>query len=448
MKSFRSLFAVLLISMTLLTVQAQKTALTNDMVATTDTTRILLDPALINPISLQSFEAFRVAVQPLIQQMAGKRIVALGEGTHGTAEFYRVRFWLTRILMEEHGFTQVAFENTYGDSYLLNQALQNRRVTDLRPLMKKHLLSIWQNREVNEMLTWMQSHNVKSRHHNLAFSGLDNMFGTADAQLLHEGLAQAHHPELRPLTTQLLRCAIYEDSLWLRLNDKSMKMDYAAWRSSGWRGYEVADQLVQVLPTLHLSNARRTVLENAAQNARMVFDLFYQAKVNKRESSRDSSMAEMARLLVREPGSKLIIWAHDAHVSRRVALGEDEGDNNGGGSGGFLERMFPGQYFVLATSTAAGTFAATPQNFISPVSPMAAYPLLKPSAGSWEEFLSCVAVPNFFFYTHALGEQNLKRPHRIVGQTPESQAQYATYRLADAYDAVLFLRQTTAATPL
>ncbi|WP_046243655.1 erythromycin esterase family protein [Hymenobacter terrenus] len=445
--SLRSLPVAALLATVSLATQAQSPQPVSGVVAVGDTARIVLDPALIKPVSLQSFEAFRTAVQPLIKQMAGKKIVALGEGTHGTAEFYRVRFWLTRILMEEHGFKQVAFENTYGDSYLLNQALQNRSVADLKPLMKKHLLSMWQNREVEQLLTWMQARNSKASR-KVTFSGIDAMFGTADAQLLHDGLAQAGHRELRPLTAQLLKSASYQDSLWLRLNDKEMKMNYAAWRTSGWRGYEAADKLAQALPTLRLPKAQRTVLENAAQNSRMVFDMFYQAKVHKRESSRDSSMAEMARLLVREPGSKLIIWAHDAHVSRRAALAQDGGDDNGGGAGGFLERMFPGQYFVLGTSTAAGTFAATPQNFISPVSPMAAYPLSKPSAGSWEESLSYVAAPGFFFDTHALGTQNLKRPHRVVGQTPESQAQYATYKLGDAYDALLFLRQTTAATPL
>jgi erythromycin esterase len=187
------------------------------------------------------------------------------------------------------------------------------------------------------------------------------------------------------------------------------------------------------------------VLTNAATNARMVFDDFYQVKVNKRESSRDSIMAEMTRLLAREAGQRLIIWAHDGHVARQ---GVAPGDNNGGGTGAFIERMFPSQYFVLATATATGTFAVTPQNFISPASPMAAQLLPFPKAGSWDATLAHVGSPSFYFFTGQLGPQDQVRPLRLPGQTLGSAAFYAPIKLSKSFDAVLFLRQTTAATPL
>ncbi len=47
--------------------------------------------------------------------------------------------------MEEKGFTHVAFENDYADSYRLDEALRGGR-SDYPALMKAYLLSIWQNR--------------------------------------------------------------------------------------------------------------------------------------------------------------------------------------------------------------------------------------------------------------------------------------------------------------
>jgi len=52
-------------------------------------------------LSLQNRQAFVKDAQPLVNKMAEKRIVALGEGTHGTAEFYTVRYWITRELVEK-----------------------------------------------------------------------------------------------------------------------------------------------------------------------------------------------------------------------------------------------------------------------------------------------------------------------------------------------------------
>ena len=414
------------------------------VVPAADTARITLNPALINAVNTQSFEQFRETVRPLIAQMAGKKVVALGEGTHGTAEFYKLRFWLTRILMEEHGFTQVALESTYGGARRVDEALHQRTAPALKPLMQKHLLSIWQNQETAEMLTWMQAYNRRHRGHQVSLAGIDAGFGADNAQLVQEGLSQ-RNPTLRPHIEQLTKSAAFQDAMWMKMNEKTFKFDHPAWLSNGLAGYAAADALLKALPTARLPRAQREVLELALHNSRMVFDYPYQVKFNRRESSRDSLFAAMTQQLVRKPESKIVLWSHNAHLSRQST---DPTDTNGGGAGSFLERMFPGQYFVLGTSTAFGTFAATPQVFVSPLSPMAAYPLPAPKSGSWENSLAQVDSPAFFFNTHQLGAQDVQRPQRLVGQTPASVSQYADFQLSKAYDALLFVRTTTAATPL
>jgi erythromycin esterase len=439
MKSFfRSLLATTILTATAFLTHAQATP-----PAAADTARLLLPASLITPVSLQSYESFRAAVQPLIQQMARKKVVAMGEGTHGTAEFYKARFWLTRILVEEHGFDQLALENTYGDTYQLNKALQGGKA-DVKPLMRQKLLAIWQNQEMAEVFAWMQARN-RTHRHKVTLTGIDATFAGADVDLLQQGLTATHRPDLQTLLAQLRQSAQYKDSAWYQLSDPTYKLNRKKMFAAALTGYAAADKLLQALPSVKLSRQQRVVLTNAATNARMVFDDFYQVKVNKRESSRDSLMAEMTRLLTRESGQRLIIWAHDGHVARQGVV---PGDNNGGGTGAFIERMFPHQYFVLATATATGTFAVTPQNFISPASPMAAQPLPFPKVGSWDATLAQVGSPNFYFFTGQLGPQDQVRPLRLPGQTLGSAAFYAPIQLSKSFDAVLFLRQTTAATPL
>ncbi|GAB3303189.1 erythromycin esterase family protein [Hymenobacter tenuis] len=435
---FRSLLAAALMTTATLATQAQPST------PAADTARITLDASIINPVSTQSFEAFRTAVQPLVKQMAGKQVVAMGEGTHGTSEFYKLRFWLTRILMEEYGFDRLGLENTYGDTYLLNQAMQQPKV-DLKPLMQKHMLSMWQNQEMAELLTWMQGHNRTHRRNKVELTGIDAMFSNADAQLLQQGLAKTKRPELQTLTAQLVKNSAYMDNMWYHAEDTSYHLNRKEWLANGMAGYEAADQLEKALPGLRLPRKQREVLAGAAKNARMRFDLFYQAKVYKRNSSRDSVFAEMTKFLVGKKQHKVIIWAHNAHVARTVAA---PGDNNGGGTGSFLDRMFPGQYFVLATGTTSGTFSATTQRFISPASVMTSYPLEMAKAGSWEASLGQVSSPVYYFNTNQLGAKDLKRPHRLVGQTVGSEDFYNDTQLSAAYDAMLFVRQSTAATPL
>ena len=441
---FRSLLAAALLATTSITASAQ-TALAAPVAPAADTARITLNPALINAVNTQSFEQFRETVRPLIAQMAGKRVVSMGEGTHGTAEFYKLRFWLTRILMEEHGFDRLALENTYGDTYQLNQALQQRRSTParLKPLMQKHLLAMWQNQEMADVLTWMQAHN-RTHRHNVELTGIDIMFATADAQLLQAGLAKVRNPEVQAATAQLLKNAQYNDNYWYKLSDPAFKRNRPEWLANGGEGYKAADKVLEALATARLPRQQQEVLAGAAKNARLAFDVFYQYEVFKRNSSRDSAFAEMTKF-VAGPRHKVIVWSHNAHVARTVAAA---GDSNGGGTGDFLERMFPGQYFVLATGTAGGTFAATTDRFISPASVMTAHPLPQAKAGSWDASLGQVASPVYYFSTHQLGNQDLQRPLRLVGQTVGSENFYSDTQLSKSYDALLFVRQSTAATPL
>ncbi|MBO2009910.1 erythromycin esterase family protein [Hymenobacter negativus] len=445
--SFRALFASALLATASLTAQAQATTPAAAPVATPDTARVVLNPALLTPISLQSFEAFRTAVQPLIRQMAGKKVVALGEGTHGTAEFYRVRFWLTRILVEDHGYTQVALENDYTDTYLLDEALRHP-AANVSQLMQRHLYGIWQNQETKELLTWLQAHNRTHRRQPLALRGIDGAYALPEAQQLATLAARYPKAGLQPLAAQLLQAAGTQDSVLAYINTKfkGYKFSRKRWLSTGLDGYYAAEKILAALPTARLPRSQRALAEGYATDAMLALDVFYKFAVTKKDASRDSTMAEMTRFLVREPGAKVIIWAHNAHVSRKSA---DPTDNNGGGTGSFIERLLPGQYFALGTTTATGTYAATTDGRITRTSVFTSYPLDKPLAGSWEASLAGASAPNFFLLTNQLGTQNLKRPHRLVGYMPDSgKDSYYDYKLSEAYDAVLFLRQTTAATPL
>ena len=314
--------------------------------------------------------------------------------------------------------------------------------------MKDYLYGIWQNQETKELLVWLQAHNRAHRRQPLALRGIDGAYVLPEAQQLAALAARYHKAGLQPLAAELLRAAGTQDSVLNNLNTqpKSYKFPRKHWLSSGLAGYYAAGKLLAALPTAGLPRAERARAEGFAMDARLGLDLFYQFTVNKREGSRDSTMAAMTHYLVREPGAKVIVWAHDAHVSRKST---DPTDNNGGGTGSFLERLLPGQYFALGTATATGTYTATTDGRITRTSVLTAYPLDKPLAGSWEASLATTSAPSFFLFTGQLGAQNLKRLHCLVGYTPDSgKDSYFNYKLTEAYDAVLFVRLTTAATPL
>lgn len=62
--------------------------------------------------------------------------------------------------------------------------------------------------------------------------------------------------------------------------------------------------------------------------------------------------------------------------------------------------------------------------------------------------LARFGAPGFSFFAQQLGALNQPCSLRLVGYALGSESFYAPLQLTSAFDAVLFLRSTTAATPL
>src|SRR5690606_16360471 len=61
----------------------------------------------------------------IIEAARGKRMVMIGEATHGTREFYEARAQITRRLITELGYSAVAVEADWPDAYDINRHVWN-----------------------------------------------------------------------------------------------------------------------------------------------------------------------------------------------------------------------------------------------------------------------------------------------------------------------------------
>ena len=62
----------------------------------------------------------------LIEAAGGASMVLLGEGSHGSNEFYRERAQITKRLIREKGFVAVAVEADWPDAYRVNRYVRGR----------------------------------------------------------------------------------------------------------------------------------------------------------------------------------------------------------------------------------------------------------------------------------------------------------------------------------
>jgi erythromycin esterase-like protein len=105
-------------------------------------------------------------------------LVLIGEATHGTHEFYRIRADLTRALIEHRGFTCVAAEADWPDAYRANRWVRllgdDRTAEDALGDFTRFPRWMWRNREVVRFLRWLRGENAsRTADARVGFYGLD-----------------------------------------------------------------------------------------------------------------------------------------------------------------------------------------------------------------------------------------------------------------------------------
>jgi erythromycin esterase-like protein len=116
-------------------------------------------------------------------------IVALGEGTHGTSEFFKLKHRITRYLASEMGFTVFAIEANMPEAYRVNDYVQNGR-GDPGALIDGMYFWTWNTHEVLDMIEWMRVFNASGRGR-IQFTGFDMQTPDTAAAIARRALAKA-----------------------------------------------------------------------------------------------------------------------------------------------------------------------------------------------------------------------------------------------------------------
>ena len=87
-----------------------------------------------------------------------RRVVLLGESTHGTEEYYRIRAAVTKTLVEERGFRAVVFEADWPTMEAANEYVHRRRATPYLPEdTSRFPLWMWRNQCTVDMFEWAKA---------------------------------------------------------------------------------------------------------------------------------------------------------------------------------------------------------------------------------------------------------------------------------------------------
>jgi protein-L-isoaspartate(D-aspartate) O-methyltransferase len=396
-------------------------------------------------------------IDALLERIGDARLVLLGEATHGTSEFYRMRARITRELVTRRGFDFVAVEADWPDAariddYVLGEG--RRSSLEFTPF-SRFPTWMWRNREVDELVGWLREHNLglADPRQRVGFHGLDlySMFTSIAAVL-------AYLDEVDPQAARLARSRYGALTPW--------QEDPAAYGRAVLVGkYESSE--ASVIEMLEDMLARRLEYAardgerffDAAQNARVVANAerYYRAMYYGTAQSwnlRDTHMFDTLRALMAfyGPDARGIVWAHNSHVGDARAT---EMSLRGELNLGELCRAEYGQgVYVVGFGTDHGIVAAA-SDWGGPMERKRVRPALDTS---YEHLFHLADVPAFMLHlrsprrTEVRDELLEPRLERAIGviYRPETERQSHYFRamLPRQLDELVWFDETSAVEPL
>jgi protein-L-isoaspartate(D-aspartate) O-methyltransferase len=392
----------------------------------------------------------------MFDRFADRKIVLLGEASHGTSEFYRARAAITRRLVAEHGFTIVAVEADWPDAAAIDRFIGHRpkRLKTEKPF-QRFPTWMWRNTDVDALINWLRQHNASlSREQRVGFYGLDIYNMNASIGVVLEYLDRVD-PAAAKIARERYGCL----TPWQR--------DPATYgRAVLTAGYRKCEEAV-------LSQCRDLLarqVEQAAgdddtfldivQNARLVAsaERYYRIMYYGGAESwnlRDTHMFETLQniLKARGPDSKALVWAHNSHLgdARHTEMGAVRGELN---VGQLVREYYGDEAALIGFGTHGGTVAAA-----SDWGGEMDVKQVRPShSESYEQLFHSANVPacllDFTSERNIAVRRRLQEPRleRFIGviYRPETElvSHYAEASLPRQFDAFVWFDETTAVTPL
>jgi erythromycin esterase len=369
---------------------------------------------------------------PLRDIVGSARVVALGEATHGTREFFQMKHRLLEYLVSELGFSVFAIEAAWPESEAVDEYVRTGQGDPAKALAGLYIWP-WNTEEVLDLIRWMRQWNAVPGHRQVRFYGFDVLAGAVSAQRLAARLQQIDPTLAAEVSPTLRKLAALEPAYGLN-------EEYLA----------AVAAVAAVLPRI----AARLPQPASAADRQAIVDRHYVQVLERntqyrsgRGEMRERGMADNVRWIadVAEPGSRIVVWAHNYHVNNF--------SDPFPWMGGHLEAALGKDYLPVGLLFHHGAFQAMDRTGGS--DGLKEFAVGPPPAGTVEDTFERAGWPLCLLDLRRLPPSGpvaewFRRPQQVrgVGSSFTGEADMAMeVVLPDLYEAVIYVEATTRARP-
>lgn len=392
----------------------------------------------------------------IIEAIGDAKIVLLGEASHGTSEFYTVRAKLSKMLIEQKGFSAIAVEGDWPSAQHVNRYIKgySESKDDAYEVLKafgRWPTWMWANEEVAEFIDWLKMHNDKRiPDQKIGFYGIDMYSLWESMEEIIRYLTESN-PAGADLELAKKAFSCFEPF-------NGMPDHYAI--STAHFSQVCIDEVSDLLSSIrshnkHYKDDQETTL-NLKVNALVTknAEKYYRAMLQDNALSwniRDEHMVEAINEVMNHYGknAKIIVWEHNTHIGdARATTMQEDGMLNVGQL--LREQFMKEDVYAVGFGTHRGTVIAAEQWGV----PFEIIEVPPARQHSWEDLVHKSGAFNKLFvfnednrhyFTSWIG-------HRAIGvvYNPEYEkfGNYVPTQIGNRYDAFIFIDQTKALKPL
>jgi erythromycin esterase-like protein len=381
-----------------------------------------------------------------------RRIVMLGEASHGTHEYYTWRTAISKQLIMEKGFRFIAVEGDWPDCYRINRYVKGYEdAGDIRSIVDsfdRWPTWMWGNWEMVALAEWLREYNQGlPPDEKVGFYGLD-VYSLWDSMKVMVDYLEKEDKQAAQSVKRAIACFEQFDE------DERLYARYTL------TGHRCSDAVIALLKEIRMKaqflDGDREAALNTEQNALIAVNAekYYSNMMgfnNESWNIRDRHMMETLErlLLFHGPGSKGIVWEHNTHIGdARATDMARSGMVNIGQLG--RETYGAANVFLAGFGSYQGTVIAG-EHWGAPMQEMEV-PEAKP--GSIEAVLHQETGQDCFILLEEEKSDlfHTKIGHRAIGVVyhpeQERKGNYVPSILAKRYDAFLYLDETRALHPI
>jgi protein-L-isoaspartate(D-aspartate) O-methyltransferase len=391
---------------------------------------------------------------PLLERTGDARVVLIGEATHGTSEFYRMRARITRELIERKGFSFVAIEGDWPDAARVDHYVRHAESPPSEwTAFARFPVWMWRNEETRAFVDWLRLRNAGfEAERRAAFHGLDlySLYSSIRSVL-------GYLDEVDPHSAKIARLRYGCLTPW--------QTDPATYGHAALTGrYRSCEgSVVAVLKDLRQKEQAYAEHDgerflDAAQNALLVANaeqyyriMYYGSRAS--WNLRDQHMFDtlMNLLAHHGPESKGIVWAHNSHVGDANATEMSKrGEHN---IGQLCKEHFGRRAYTIGFGTDSGTVAAA-TDWDGPMLVKSVRPAID---NSYERLCHESGEPLFLLPLQNIAGTSIQglfkpRLERAIGviyrPATERESHYFQAVLPEQFDEYIWFDRTRAVTPL